>query len=127
MKTTKEMAEVMLAFDRGEQIQFYDTIGKRWIDVINEPNWNWSLHDYRIKPETNFVPFETPAEFLAAQEQHGCEVTSKSIWNHFNCYVNAVGFVLCINNDIHMTYTLSEIFEKFIFMDSTPCGKEVEV
>ena len=50
MKTTKEMIEVMQAYDRGEQIEA--VYGGVWVD-IDMPEWSWGLRDYRVK-QMNF-------------------------------------------------------------------------
>ena len=71
MKTIQEMVDIMQAYQEGKQIQIYDKMHKQWIDQENEPNWNWGLHDYRIKPELKFIPFESTEEFLEAQRKHG--------------------------------------------------------
>lgn len=49
-KTTKEMIEVMQAYERGEQIQFLEYGGVKWEDCVGEPYWNWGKYDYRVKP-----------------------------------------------------------------------------
>ena len=67
MKTTKEMIEVMQAYDRGEQIQLLDRLGN-WVD-IDMPEWSWGLRDYRVKPKKKYVPFETAEEFITAQRK----------------------------------------------------------
>ena len=52
MKTLKEMIAVMQAAEDGKQIQArsvrYDTI---WVDV-EDPPWDWTRTEYRVKPET---------------------------------------------------------------------------
>ena len=69
MKTTKEMIDVMQAYERGEKIQLLNRLGI-WVD-IDIPEWNWEKCDYRVKPKTRYVPFDTPEEFFAAQRAHG--------------------------------------------------------
>ena len=46
--TTKEKIEIMQAYERGEQIQIYDSIHNEWKD-IKIPSWDWMTSDYRIK------------------------------------------------------------------------------
>ena len=46
--TTKEKIEIMQAYERGEQIQIYDSIHNEWKD-IKTPSWDWMTSDYRIK------------------------------------------------------------------------------
>ncbi|MBE3030308.1 hypothetical protein CCAL9344_08975 [Campylobacter sp. RM9344] len=50
MKTTKEMIEIMQAYERGEEIEVCHTMlnVENWIDAKN-PSWNWGLAKYRVK------------------------------------------------------------------------------
>ena len=54
MKTIKQMTEVMLAFDNGEEIECYSC--GTW-DGVKNPVWNWCGCDYRIKakPKTIWI------------------------------------------------------------------------
>lgn len=52
MKTTKEMIEVMQAYDRGEAVQLKSP--DNWLDVCC-PSWNWNENDYRVKPKTKIT------------------------------------------------------------------------
>jgi hypothetical protein len=51
--TTKEMVEVMLAYENGKQIQYRGkhNIRDEWL-FCKHPSWNWELYEYRIKPES---------------------------------------------------------------------------
>ena len=53
--TTKEMIEVMQAYERGEEIEMrLADCEDRWAPAIS-PYWNWARISYRIKPkETKF-------------------------------------------------------------------------
>lgn len=48
--TTKEMIEVMQAYEDGKQIQVAPKNDEDWGD-ISRPYWNWIANDYRIKPK----------------------------------------------------------------------------
>ena len=48
MKTTKEMIEVMQAFEDGEQIEVLQTDECNW-RCSDGPSWDWWECDYRIK------------------------------------------------------------------------------
>ena len=50
IKTATEKAAVMIAFDRGEKIQWRDLEKSEWAPSIN-PSWNWYDSDYRIAPK----------------------------------------------------------------------------
>ena len=127
MKTTKEMIEVMQAYERGEQIQLLNIDGV-WVD-IDMPEWSWGLRDYRVKPKTKYVPFDTPEEFLAAYRKHGEFIENKETGEKMNAYVDKNGIVI-LSTALNCTYTFESIgtlFGYYKFSDGTPCGKEVEV
>ena len=125
MKTTKEMIEVMQAYDRGEQIQLLDRLGN-WVD-IDMPEWSWGLRDYRVKPKKKYVPFETAEEFITAQRKKGRFIIDKKSGTKYNIFINASNIVYLTNiYSFSFFGTLQKIFDEFTFTDGTPCGKEVE-
>ena len=126
MKTTKEMIEVMQAYDRGEQIQLLNRLGV-WVD-IDMPEWSWGLRDYRVKPKLKYVPFDTPEEFLTAYRKHGEFIENKESGEKMNAYVDKNGIVI-LSTALNCTYTfesLRTLFGCYKFSDGTPCGKEVK-
>ena len=126
MKTTKEMIEVMQAYERGEQIQLLNIDGK-WEDKDN-PAWNWAKCDYRVKPKKSYVPFHTAEEFLAAYRKHGEFIENKESGEKMNAYVDKNGIVI-LSTALNCTYTfesLGTLFGCYKFSDGTPCGKEAE-
>ena len=126
MKTTKEMIDVMQAYDRGEQVQLLNIDGN-WEDKDN-PSWNWAKCDYRVKPKKSYVPFHTPEEFLAAYRKHGEFIENKETGEKMNAYVDKNGIVI-LSTALNCTYTfesLGTLFGCYKFSDGTPCGKEVE-
>lgn len=48
--TTKEMIEVMEAFERGEEIEACWKGDFSWTSKA-EPCWHWGFYDYRVKPK----------------------------------------------------------------------------
>ena len=127
MKTTKEMIDVMQAYERGEQIQLLDRVGI-WVD-LDMPEWDWSRRDYRVKPKTKYVPFNTPEEFLTAYRKHGEFVENKESGEKMNAYIDKNGIAI-LSTALNCTYTfesLGTLFGCYKFSDGTPCGKEVEV
>ena len=130
MKTTKEMIEVMQAYERGEQIQILDINGI-WEDK-EYPYWNWTQCDYRVKPKTKYVPFDTPEEFLAAQRAHGGDalitIEDGELKKH-DISVSLDGSVYDHTDDGDVDYIgkfEDLLLEDYKFADGTPCGKEVE-
>ena len=123
MKTTKEMIEVMQAYDRGEQIQLLNRLGV-WVD-IDMPEWSFGLRDYRVKPKPKYVPFETAEEFLTAQRKKGRFIIDKESGTKYNIFINASNIVYLTNMyAFGFIGTLQKIFDEFTFTDGTPCGKE---
>ena len=124
MKTTKEMIEVMQAYDRGEKIESgYCGV---WVD-IDMPEWSWGLRDYRVKPKKKYIPFGTAEEFLAAYRKHGEFIENKETGEKMNAYVDKNGIVI-LSTALNCTYTfesLGTLFGCYKFSDGTPCGKEV--
>ena len=126
MKTTKEMIEVMQAYDRGEQIEIMNKFGE-W-KYIDKPIWNWVIFDYRVKPKPKYVPFDTAEEFLTAQRKHSFSVNKIGSGRHY-AYINGKCEVRIVNvaTKKSFIFSLKGLFLSCKFEDGTPCGKEVEV
>ena len=124
MKTTKEMIEVMQAYERGEKVQLLNRLGI-WVD-IDMPEWSWGLRDYRVKPKKKFVPFDTADEFLREQEKRNTDLV---IYCGKLCYAYTSYLKIVIldrySEDTITTLSYFEFFNNCKFEDGTPCGKEV--
>lgn len=133
MKTTKEMIDVMQAYNRGEQIQILDINGI-WEDK-EYPYWNWTQCDYRVKPKKKYIPFDTAEEFLAAQREHGdgvVRIDDGNVFGGHDVSITLNGHVFLHERSksgevINFYGNLSDLFEYFKMADGTPCGKEVEL
>ena len=128
MKTTKEMIDVMQAYEEGTQIQIKPSYTTEWSDT-NITWWNWSDFDYRVKPKKSYVPCHTPEEFLTAYRKHGEFIENKETGEKMNAYVDKNGIVI-LSTALNCTYTfesLGTLFGYYKFSDGTPCGKEVDV
>ena len=131
MKTTKEMADIMLAFEKGEQIEkkyvrkWFDN--EKWYDAPT-PKWDWINYDYRVKPKPKYVPFDTPDEFLEAQRVHGEVLVDKKNGVKMTTYVNKNGIVACAKffSNTWMVSSLQNILRDYRFKDGTPCGKIID-
>ena len=127
MKTTKEMIDVMQAYERGERIECLNEFGE-W-ENYGSPTWDWSHKDYRVKPKPKYVPFETAVEFLEAYRKHGEFIENKESGEKMNAYVDKNGIVI-LSTALNCTYTfesLRTLFGCYKFSDGTPCGKEVQL
>lgn len=125
MKTTKEMIEVMKAYDRGERIECFND--EQWKDV-NNPIWDWLHNDYRVKPKTKYVPFETAEQFLEAQRAHGININHIGASSKFLCFVSCDNKVMIMDTlykyKVNVDFRL--LCDFYTFADGTPCGKEVK-
>ena len=129
MKTTKEMIEVMQAYDMGEKIECFND--EQWKDV-NNPVWDWLHNDYRVK-QKKYVPFDTAEEFLAAQRAHGGDalitIIEDGVLKKHDISVSLDGSVYDHTDDGDVDYIGNFedlLLEDYKFADGTPCGKEVE-
>ena len=127
MKTTKKMIEVMQAYDRGEQVQLLNIDGN-W-KYKDNPSWNWTKFDYRVKPKKSYVPFHTPEEFLAACRKHGENVRCKLDDELYHAYINNRAETILVSHygrTCSITTNIVNMYDEYEFADGTPCGKEVE-
>ena len=125
--TTKEMIEVMQAYDRGEQIERRDRCGNNWF-LAPIPSWDWVQYEYRVKPKPKYVPFDTPEEFLEAQRVHGEVLEDKENGVKMTAYVNKNGIVVSPKffSNIWMVSNLQNILRDYRFKEGTPCGKIID-
>ena len=128
MKTTKEMAEIMLAFERGEQIEFMSKDLRSsavWTKMTKEPEWNWSDFDYRVKPTHR--PYKNAAEFLAAQKEHGMNIRLKE-HNYYGLPLYITNILIGIQwpqgdgSTVDIDVSYEELLRDYTWQDETPCG-----
>ena len=137
MKTTKEIIEIIQAYEKGAQIQEKEIVDdveyySKWEDVEN-PLWNFENYDYRVKPKPKYVPFSTAEQFLEAQEKHGQAVIQyvnkdNTVCNQFRAYVNNLGNIVLYGgvNTVRLL-TLEQLFNDYYFAnDLAPCGKIID-
>lgn len=69
---TKEKIAIMQAYEDGKTIQYKEKDSSKWCEWLHrnkEPNWNWDLYDYRIKPESKLRPY-TYEELVEEIKKH---------------------------------------------------------
>ena len=124
MKTTKEMIEVMQAYERGEQIE-ESLLQDQKVWFTCEPIWNWAKCDYRVKKKV-YVPFDTAEEFFEAQRKHGRDIIACGELyanSYIDCYCNV--FLYKGSETNIFTFNFETLLENCTFADGIPCGKEV--
>lgn len=71
MMTVDQMIEVLNAYKAGKKIQFRQYGLLLWEDCINnEPRWNWTYYDYRVKHEPKVLWVN---EYESSYAAHGSE------------------------------------------------------
>lgn len=122
--TTKEMIEVMQAYEDGKTIECKQKgqCDSMWI-VVRSPDWNWYYYDYRVKAEPIYRQYFTKEELLKdLQERH---------YNYHNVWLKSKidGTLSMITeySDKRVMFgshylTFSNTFENYTFEDGTPFG-----
>lgn len=135
--TTKEMIEVMQAYERGEQIECRDLGTESWYPVNNDPDWSndpdWNMSDfeYRIKPKPTYRPYKSAQEFLKAQEEHGMWLRSYEV---IGCYFMPIRVfftyvqIIRLQSDtlVSKEMEFGELLGTYRWKDGTECGVKEE-
>lgn len=116
---------VMQAFKEGKEIETKykgESINKLEWFTNSCPVWNWRWYNYRVKESPDYRPYETKAEFLNAQKQHGIYLCNKKSKNYcFPTSVSNGGIEITVMGD-SITYGWDLLFKNFVWQDETPCG-----
>lgn len=115
--TTKEMIEVMQAYERGEQIEHRDRCGDNWY-LSQVPSWDWVQYEYRIKPKPTYRPYKNAQEFLQAQKEHGIYLQEKET----RCMIMPLGVNYYRVTIPSRSYRYKQLLNTFVWQDGTPCG-----
>lgn len=132
--TITEMTKVMLAYERGEQIEYrMKTIPENdeWDTMTQEPEWNWTEFEYRIKSKPFYRPYKNADEFLQAQREHGMYLRPSTKAKYMTPIIISgdtitLAFPLDSGNVYTCRYSYGDIFKDFTWQDGTPCGVKEE-
>lgn len=122
----KELLPIIQAFAEGKTIEFRNKSFKEWSEIEN-PSFDPTITNYRIKPEPKYRPFNDAEECWQEMQKHqpfgwikGKEgehhsLITSIIADEEEVYINGIsGFVL------------DEIMEHYTFADGLPFGVKVE-
>lgn len=122
----KKILPIIHAWAEGKTIEmlYNDNI---WIEVDN-PDFTFSAENYRIKLEPKYRPFKTQEECWNEMLKHQPfgwvkHKATNVLYNLLHIFKDKVGLGI-ISGDFVLT--LSELFEYYIFIDSTPFGIKEE-
>lgn len=115
-----EMIEVMKAYKEGKKIEVRakDDDDAEWV-FVSGPAWNFFEADYRVKPEPEYVPYDSVLEI---DRNKWIVRKSNGLVSRLCAFMESAGAVLIDNRWL----MLNELFEHYTYEDGTPCGKKVE-
>lgn len=114
---TKRAVEVMNAYINGKEIEYKNAICD-W-ESTNSPCWNWDSLDYRVKPQSQYVPYDDVSE------------VQRDKWvRHKDSTILQPIIAIDREKEYHIRigitwYTLKQFLGQFVYEDGTPCGKLV--
>lgn len=110
---------VINAFAAGEEIQYYNSVSKEWIDV-DEPGFTL-VDEYRIKSKDKYKPFtlETIEPYL------GDWIKYKNSKIMMMLYFVDVNYVVFYTDQETISITYRELLDKYVFLNGEPCGIKV--
>lgn len=117
MKTVTEIIAVMTAYKEGKKIQIWSDDMNDWLDwtVYDDPKWDWSRYDFRIKPEPKYRPYANAEECFADVQKHGGWMRHKSADEYL--FINRVS----------VRSSFEWLFESYVWADDgSPCGVKEE-
>lgn len=130
--TTQEKIEVMQGYVDGKQIEYVYKGQSLWRD-IEKPSWNWTMFDFRIKPEKKYRPYENTDEMIADWSRR-FRVVNWSVYSMPLIWLkrkDGGSKVLVCDFYKYALGTRAEFFhidvalESFTYLDGSPCGKEI--
>lgn len=122
---TKQAIKIMQAYADGKEIDFKDKDTDKWIYNDNKPaiySWNWQHYDYRIKPESHYVPFTFEDRELFRGKWVRLKAQDKHHAHEFQ--INDIG-INGVGPDIIFA-CWDALYKDYEFFDGTPCGKLVQ-
>ena len=120
MKTTKEMIEVMKAYDEGKKIEYKYLDTEKWF-VTGNPSWSWSVFDYRIKPEQTTRPMTLEEIIEWRKDSNGVVLWGDEITTVTDIYPKDKPDKICLSNCGWQS------LDDFIKCARTPYGEKFEV
>lgn len=115
---------VMQAYRDGAEIECIDKhVSDDIWEICDNPGWNWTKCDYRVKPSPKYRPYNNTTEFLIMQKEHGPYLCINKEKHTFIIPTSVViGGVEFTQLGESITYGWELLFKNFTWQDGTPCG-----
>ena len=121
----KELLPIMQAFAEGKTIQFR-TNNRPWIDLLDNDLEINALFEYRIKPESNYRPFQTQEECWNEMLKHQPFGWIKGKEDKYHTFITVVDN----NDEMSLSgnggWSFIGIMKYYTFADGTPFGIKEE-
>ena len=123
---TRKAVKVMKAYANGKEIQYLDNDDNEWIDV-ECPSFDWNKCVYRVKPESEYRPFESQKECWEEMHKHSdfgwvVNKNTKSIYHINAIWDESISFD---NGETSLSYL--EALNYYEFADGAPFGVKKEL
>lgn len=126
---TKEMIDVMQAYERGEQIEYRKRLCscvEDWVLLkTDNPFWDWHIFEYRVKSKPKYMPYKDAKEFLNAQKEHGPYIRYGCTYEIPIRVTDASIYTTIIDSDnVFKSYGIDykTLLTGYSWADRTPCG-----
>lgn len=123
-KQAKELLPIIQAFAEGKTIEFRNKSFKEWTEIDN-PSFDPTITNYRIKPEPKYRPFTNAEECWQEMKKHepfGWVKYKTDDVYYFICKVEEDRCYFAVN----VYWAFNTILEKYTFADGTPFGIKEE-
>ena len=124
MKVSEQIA-IIKAFEDGKTIEVKRYDKTKWESIVYIDNYQFDFvsHEYRIKQVPKYRPYESVDEAFNEAEKHGFWVKSKD--KHSLFFIDS--FEAAGNGDIYIGHChVGAFIEKFVwFDDCSPCGVKI--
>ena len=124
MKVSEQIA-IMKAYEDGKTLEVKRYDETKWESIVYIDNYQFDFvsHEYRIKPVPKYRPYESVDEAFNEAEKHGFWVKSKD--KHSLFFIDS--FEAAGNGDIYVGHChVGAFIEKFVwFDDCSPCGVKI--
>lgn len=123
-KQAKELLPIIQAFAEGKTIEFRNKSFKEWAEIDN-PSFDPTITNYRIKPEPMYRPFKDAEECWQQIKKHEPFGWIKDKINnqyHSILSIDDYGITLNLFDENPQRKYKDTISQNFLFADGTPFG-----
>lgn len=127
-KEAAELLPIIQAYAEGKNIEYRSKrFNEDWKKVTQIPELSFKSFEYRIKPETNYRPFDNAEECWKEMKKHQPFGWIKRNGYYYNIIFIDITSVRIINNKCAIVIvSFSNLLSSYTFVDGTTFGVKVE-